>query len=668
MAVGGVFTLGLCLYTGYLIPFPSMVGALRWISYINPLRYGFEALISSEFHNLLGECSTLVPAGPGYANISSANQACTVVGSVPGSSTVLGDSYIELSFGFSHGNLWRNFGILVAFWLGFVAWFMYATERAGNQSAGALPLLFRAGVEIPPEHNDLSHNDEERANVEMSVYQEHRMDQTKVIEDAVPGRDTRDVFSWQHLNYDVGHGELKKRLLNDISGFVVPGKLTALMGESGAGKTTLLNVLAQRVTMGIVSGDRLVNGSPLPRDFARQTGYCQQMDIHLESTTVREALMFSALLRQPASVSIEEKRTYVEEVIKMCEMESYADAIVGTPEHGLGVERRKRLTIGVELAAKPQLLVFLDEPTSGLDSQSAWTIVKFLKTLADRGQAILCTIHQPSSELFQQFDRLLLLKKGGRTCYFGDIGYNADTLIQYFEHYGARQCAPDENPAEYMLDVIGAGATAAKSNVDWENVWNASEERVAFERELAILHEKKHQTSATPDVEQPEFAASGWTQFTALYARGLKNYARNPTYLLSKFMLNFAAGLFIGFTFYKAGYSLQGLQNQLFAVFIPSTLMSTALSNQLQIPFLNFRNIWEEREKASKMYHWVPMTTVSILLELPLNILGATFFFVCWYWSVGFLNESERVGFAVFYIHLYFHFYRRADTVSSGSL
>lgn len=99
-----------------------------------------------------------------------------------------------------------------------------------------------------------------------------------------------DVFIWQKVCYEVPTKNGMTRLLDNIDGFVVPGKLTALMGESGAGKTTLLNVLAQRVTMGVVTGDMLVNGKPLPGSFQRQTGYCQQQDVHLPTTTVREAL------------------------------------------------------------------------------------------------------------------------------------------------------------------------------------------------------------------------------------------------------------------------------------------------------------------------------------------------------------------------------------------
>ncbi|CAD7062712.1 unnamed protein product, partial [Tilletia caries] len=113
-----------------------------------------------------------------------------------------------------------------------------------------------------------------------------------------------------------------------------------------------------------------------PRSFQADTGYAQQQDVHMGETTVREALIFSALLRQPAETPKQEKLDYVEAVIQMLEMESFANAMVGEVGAGLSVEQRKRLTIGVELAAKPELLLFLDEPTSGLDGQSAWSIIQ----------------------------------------------------------------------------------------------------------------------------------------------------------------------------------------------------------------------------------------------------------------------------------------------------
>jgi ABC-type Mn2+/Zn2+ transport system ATPase subunit len=177
------------------------------------------------------------------------------------------------------------------------------------------------------------------------------------------------VLTWEALNYDVPVKGKKLRLLNDIHGYVKPGELTALMGASGAGKTTLLDVLADRKNIGIITGDVLVDGKPRGVDFQRGTAYCEQLDVHEATQTVREALRFSAYLRQPYHVSKEEKDDYVEQVIALLEMEGIADAMIGNTVVGLSVSERKRVTIGVELAAKPELILFLDEPTSGSPSR-----------------------------------------------------------------------------------------------------------------------------------------------------------------------------------------------------------------------------------------------------------------------------------------------------------
>ena len=218
-------------------------------------------------------------------------------------------------------------------------------------------------------------------------------------------------FSWSDVCYDIKIKGKDRRILDMVDGWVKPGQLTALMGVSGAGKTTLLDLLATRITMGVVSGEMLVDGAPQDDSFQRKTGYVQQQvkillltctramplkpifklyqDVHLPTSTVREALRFSALLRRPFSIARKEKLAYVEEILQLLDMMSYADAVVGIPgegnpldylmswlcrvqlidsyiwRSGLNVEQRKRLTIEVELVAKPDLLLFLDEPTSG---------------------------------------------------------------------------------------------------------------------------------------------------------------------------------------------------------------------------------------------------------------------------------------------------------------
>lgn len=177
----------------------------------------------------------------------------------------------------------------------------------------------------------------------------------------------------------------------------------------------------------------------------------------METATVREALQFSAVLRQPASTPRHEKLRYVEHVIDALEMRAFAGAVVGVPGEGLNVEQRKRLTIGVELAARPRLLVFLDEPTSGLDAQTSWAVSVLIKRLAASGQAVLCTIHQPSAILFGQFDRLLLIAPGGKTVYFGGacVLFPCDFWMCCDRHVcGVRQATPLHPVSRFLLQPV----------------------------------------------------------------------------------------------------------------------------------------------------------------------------------------------------------------------
>ncbi|KAL5529897.1 SNQ2_4 [Sanghuangporus sanghuang] len=647
-SIGGVATLGLALYTGYAIPKLAMIGALEWIAYINPLSYGFEAVMANEFHTLNGTCSQIVPIGPGYENVSLANQVCTTVGSVTGQATVDGNRFLELSYGYSYSNLWRNFGINIAFFVGFLACLLVFTEYNTASKMETATTMYKRNARRAYVSGSRG-TDEEKGHADDNQEERRRPRQsTGQTEKAMAAtQHTSDIFSWQNLRYTVPIGKGETRLLlDDVSGYVVPGKLTALMGESGAGKTTLLNVLAGRTDIGVVTGDRFVNGQALPHDFEAQTGYCQQLDTHLPETTVREALLFSAKLRQPARVPLAEKEAYVETCLRMCGMEEYADAIVGT----LDVEHRKRTTIGVELAAKPRLLLFLDEPTTGLDGQSAWAVMSFLRDLAENGQAILCTIHQPSGELFQKFDRLLLLQMGGQMVYFGDLGPNCSTMINYFERNGARKCEEKDNPAEWMLDVIGAGATAT-STIDWYDVWEKSDEAAKFKIHLREIHEEGHKKPPVHATHQSEFATPWIVQLYELTKRANLSYWRNPTYVMSKQFLNIAAGLFIGFTFFQANNTVQGTQDKIFGIFI-LTMISAAHAFQLQVPFLNFISIYQVRERPSRTYSWTSLVASALLVEIPWNVLGSTLLFLCWYWTVGF--DSDRAGYTYLVISIWF--------------
>lgn len=211
-----------------------------------------------------------------------------------------------------------------------------------------------------------------------------------------------------------------------------------------------------------------------------------------------------------------------------------------------------------------------------MDSQSAWAICAFLRKLADAGQAVLCTIHQPSAVLFQEFDRLLFLAKGGKTVYFGDIGENSRTLLDYFEDHGSRKCEDDENPAEFMLEIVNAGSSG--QGPDWHDVWKKSEEAKAVQTQIDKLHEESSGRARDHEPtkeELSEFAMPLTTQIVVVTQRVFQQYWRMPSYILAKWTLGTAAGLFIGFSFYQADSSTQGLQNVIFSAFMVCTIFSS---------------------------------------------------------------------------------------------
>ncbi|RYP20565.1 hypothetical protein DL765_002722 [Monosporascus sp. GIB2] len=403
------------------------------------------------------------------------------------------------------------------------------------------------------------------------------------------------IFTFQDVNYAIPFQDGERKLLQNVQGYVRPGKLTALMGASGSGKTTLLNTLAQRELL--ASQSSLTSMSQVP-------------------ATVREALQFSALLRQPKEVVKEEKYAYCETIIDLLEMQDIAGATISKVGESLNPEQRKRLTIGVELASKPELLMFLDEHPSGLDSGAAFNIARFLRKLADAGQAILCTIHQPSAVLFENFDELILLESGGCVVYAGDLGKGSQKMMSYFKENGGPKCPPDVNPAEWALDTIGAGNPDYKSQ-DWGDTWLQSRKYEEQSRDIGGIVEKRKNADHSRNVrDDREYAMPLWTQTTAVVKRSFVTYWRTPNYIMGKFILHIFTGLFNCFTFYKLGYATIDVQSRLFSIFMALTI-SPPLIQQLQPVFLHSRDIFQSRENNAKICSWFAWTTAAVLVEIP---------------------------------------------------
>eukprot|EP00301_Raphidiophrys_heterophryoidea_P021834 c6142_g1_i2.p1 GENE.c6142_g1_i2~~c6142_g1_i2.p1 ORF type:complete len:605 (+),score=154.21 c6142_g1_i2:45-1859(+) len=252
--------------------------------------------------------------------------------------------------------------------------------------------------------------------------------------------------------YQVGGGESGgKTVLKDVTGQAVPGDLLALMGPSGSGKTTLLNILAGRVSRGL-EGEILFNNARPKRKQRRQVAYVLQDDTFFGMLTVRETLHFSALLRLPNTITRASKIARAEEVMELLGLQKCAQTIIGTPfARGVSGGERKRVNIGCELMSDPSLIM-LDEPTSGLDASTALQIIEILRELTKQNKTIITSIHQPSSHIFQQFDKLLLLG-AGRVIFSG----KARDAAEYFAA-GGYPCPLHFNIADFMIELSSDGS------------------------------------------------------------------------------------------------------------------------------------------------------------------------------------------------------------------
>ncbi|TID18910.1 ABC drug exporter AtrF [Venturia nashicola] len=653
----------LIIYTGYVIPKTQLISDyiwFGWLYYVSPVAYAFEGVLTNEFSNRQLACapSNLIPQGP---NIDPAYQGCSLTGAAPNSRTVSGSSYLGTTYSYSRSNLWRNFGVVIAFTVLYILVTILATELINFSSGGGGgALVFKKSKRTKAVVKaDQKPRDEEAAGEPIPASSggssETNLEAVKTEEQALESLAKSDkVFTWQDVEYTVPYLGGERKLLNRVSGYAKPGKMVALVGASGAGKTTLLNTLSQRQKTGVVSGDMLVDGAKLGKAFQRGTGFCEQMDLHDGTATIREALEFSAILRQDKEIPRSEKIEYVDTIIDLLELQSMQDTIISS----LGVEQRKRLTIGVELAAKPGLLLFLDEPTSGLDSNSAYSIVRFLKKLSNAGQAIICTIHQPSSILIQQFDTILALNPGGNTFYFGPVGESGSDVIKYFSDRGV-DCPKNKNVAEFILE------TAAKSSknkdgrgIDWSEEWRNSENQKEVLAEIGRIHEKRKndvKDDGGENEDQTEFAAPIWLQTTMLTKRVFTQYWRDPSYLYGKLFVSVIIGIFNGFTFYMLGNSIQDLQNRMFTSFLIVVFPPTIV-NAVVPKFYQNMALWQARELPSRIYGWIPFTTAMVVAEIPIAIVGATIYWALWYWPTGLPTDTATSGYVYLMTLLFFLF------------
>uniref|UniRef100_A0A7N2LPG4 ABC transporter domain-containing protein n=1 Tax=Quercus lobata TaxID=97700 RepID=A0A7N2LPG4_QUELO len=450
-------------------------------------------------------------------------------------------------------------------------------------------------------------------------------------------------------------------LLEGVSGTFRPGVLTALMGVSGAGKTTLMDVLAGRKTGGYIDGNIKISGYPKKQEtFARISGYCEQNDIHSPCVTVYESLLFSAWLRLSQEVNFETRQMFIEQVMELVELKPLERAIVGLPGvSGLSTEQRKRLTIAVELVANPSI-IFMDEPTSGLDARAAAIVMRTVRNTVDTGRTVVCTIHQPSIDIFEAFDELFLMKRGGHEVYVGPLGHHSQHLINYFEGIeGVERIKDGYNPATWMLETTSLAQETALG-VDFTDVYKNSE---LYRRNKALIKELSTPAPESKDIYYPtQYSRSFSTQFIACLWKQNWSYYRNPPYTAIRFCFTTIIAVMFGTLFWDLGSKIskqQDLFNAMGSMYAAVLFLGIQNSSSVQ-PVVAVERIVFYREKAAGMYSALAYAFAQVVIELPYILAQSVVYGVIVYAMIGFqwtVTKFLWYQFLMYFTLLYFTFY-----------
>jgi len=446
------------------------------------------------------------------------------------------------------------------------------------------------------------------------------------------------VLAWNDIIFEVPSKKKtpKKTILKKVSGIVKPGQMLAIMGASGAGKTTLLNILASRIRDN-VTGTIRINGADAMKNRKITkiiSGYVMQDDTMLANLTVRETLMFSAMIRLPSSLSKEKKEERVRNIIEELGLTKVADNKIGSVQkRGLSGGERKRVNIGTELITDPSLL-FLDEPTSGLDAFTSFSIIETLLSLAKAGRTIVTTIHQPRSNIFSLFDVLLLLSEG-QVIYFGP----AKDAVSYFSNLNY-SCPTYVNPADYFLDISSSDGQEESKSISkfFVEGWNASSESKFQEKKVAEEMERPDQLILPFN---GGFATGYLTQFGLLFQRSVKNYYRDKLLQFIKAFQTILFAIIVGLIYLKIGNDQTSIGDRAGALYFIITNQAFPNVTGALVAFLEEKDVFI-RERSSRSYRTSPYYIAKSFSELPGQLIFPIVFSCISYWMIGLNPDPER--------------------------
>lgn len=413
-------------------------------------------------------------------------------------------------------------------------------------------------------------------------------------------------LKWKNINFNVGD----KKILTDCWGEVKAGETCAVMGASGAGKSSLLNVLAGRSASGKnieITGRVNVQGNDInPVTWRQNIAYVMQDDALMATATPREAFEFSAKLRLPPDTPKEQIDNIVKDLLDDLGLNDCSDVLIGGALiKGISGGQKKRVSVGIELITNPALL-FLDEPTSGLDSYNAYKLVDLLKIVASSNTVVLCTIHQPSSEVFFLFDRIIFMNSG-RIFYQGPV---ADVISHFSKH--GYPCPENYNPSDFAMFI---NQTVPVVELEKSGVFMdiAPSDLLSDQGKIDFASNKSISTKAGLH-----------SQLYYLVIREVTNTRRDVGALAARFGITIFLNLVYGLIFYQVGGRNNGNPSDFQSHFGGITMVAiSSMFGTSQPVMLNFpfERPMFLREYSTGTYTGIAYFISKVTIELPLNFV-----------------------------------------------
>ncbi|KAA0198904.1 hypothetical protein HAZT_HAZT004839 [Hyalella azteca] len=444
--------------------------------------------------------------------------------------------------------------------------------------------------------------------------------------------------------------------LDYLSGICRPGELLAIMGASGAGKTTLLNVLTGRGgDLLNVSGNLCVNGLTMkPSQLTSQSAYVQQDDLFVGTLTVKEQLIFQARLRMDRNIPHEKRMERVREVMQELSLTKCQNTLIGIPGRIKGISggETKRLAFACEVLTNPSLML-CDEPTTGLDSFMAQTIVEAMRDMAQTGRTIISTIHQPSSEVFALFDRVLLMAEG-RVAFLGlttealafferrvvnDFPRLIPKFLYKFIIFSGKTCPDNFNPADFFIMTLAVEPDREEESKSFIakvcDDYDANEGKEVTRQVLAnSAGGKKEDVFSDSKTHKSPYKASWTSQFSAVLVRSTLEILRDPTQLRIKIIQTIMIALLLGLIFLDQENDQAGAKNCISVLFLLLTNMTFQNTFGVVNLFATEVEIFT-REHENGMYRSDVFFIAKNVAEIPMAVLQPVLFVGVIYYMVG---------------------------------